>query len=69
MEKNKPVYFRSLVTSYPWYFPVEWLGSTYYLRDGPLQKLWGGGGGVEGNFRAAGIFFAIKFLVWIFFTP
>ena len=24
------------------------------LRDGPLEKLWGGG---EGNFRAAGIFF------------
>ena len=23
------------------------------LRDGPLEKLWGGGG----NFRAAGIFF------------
>ena len=29
------------------------------LRDGPLEKLWGGG---EGNFRAAGIFFVIKFL-------
>ena len=24
------------------------------LRDGPLENLWGGGGG---NFRAAGIFF------------
>ena len=27
---------------------------TISLRDGPLEKLWGGG---EGNFRAAGIFF------------
>ena len=35
------------------------------LRDGPLEKLWGG----EGNFRDAGIFFVIKFLVWIFFRP
>ena len=26
------------------------------VRDGPLEKLWGGGGGA-GNFRAAGIFF------------
>ena len=25
------------------------------FRDEPLEKLWGGGG--EGNFRAAGIFF------------
>ena len=31
----------------------------YPLRDGPSEKLWGG----EGNFRAAGIFFVIKFLV------
>ena len=28
------------------------------LRDGPLEKLWG-----VGNFRAAGIFFIIKFHV------
>ena len=28
------------------------------LRDGLLEKLWG-----EGNFRATGIFFIIKFLV------
>ena len=28
------------------------------VRDGPLEKLGG-----EGNFRAAGIFFVIKFLV------
>ena len=28
-------------------------------RDRPLENLWGG----EGNFRAAGIFFVIKFLV------
>ena len=26
------------------------------FRDGPLEKLWGVGGG-EGNFRAAGFFF------------
>ena len=38
------------------------------FRDGPLEKLWGGGGGV-GNFRAAGTFFVIKFLAWIFFRP
>ena len=33
-----------------------------WLRDGPLEKLWGGGG--VGNFGAAGIFFSfnIKFL-------
>ena len=36
-------------------------GTTIALRDGPLEKLWGGG--VEANFRAAGIF------VWIFFRP
>ena len=33
---------------------------TLTLRDGPLEKLLGGG---EGNFRAAGIFFFIKFLL------
>ena len=39
------------------------------LRDGPLEKLWvggsggGGAGAEEGNFRAAGIFFVIKFLL------
>ena len=38
------------------------------LRDGPLEKLLEEGEG-EGNFRAAGIFFVIKFLVWIFFRP
>ena len=32
------------------------------IRDGPLEKLWG-----EGNFRAAGILFVIKFLLWNFF--
>ena len=34
-----------------------------WLRDRPLEKLWGVGGGGVGNFRAAGIFFfVIKFL-------
>lgn len=32
------------------------------LGDGPLEKLWNGGGGL-GNFLAAGIFFVIKLLV------
>ena len=41
-----------------------WLETDSKLfRDGPLEKLWGGG---EGNFRVAGIFFVIKFLVRIF---
>ena len=31
------------------------------VRDGPLEKLWGGG--VVRNFPAAGTFFAIKFLI------
>ena len=30
-----------------------------WLRDGPLEKLWGGGGGV-GDFGAAGIFFSLS---------
>ena len=33
-------------------FPVVPCVKTAQLRDGPLEKLWGG----EGNFRAAGIF-------------
>ena len=42
-------------------------GKPSLLRDGPFEKLWGGGEGgvglkVKGNFRAAGIFLAIKFL-------
>ena len=37
------------------------------FRDGPLEKLWEGGG--RGSFRTAGTVFVIKFLVWIFFRP
>ena len=35
------------------------------LRDGPLQKLWGGG---EGNFRAAGNFFRYQIPCMNFFS-
>ena len=34
------------------------------LRDGPLEKLWGGG-----NFRATGIFFRYKIPSMNFFKP
>ena len=37
----------------------------YLLRDGPLEKLWGG----RGIFELQEFFFVIKFLVWIFFRP
>ena len=37
------------------------------LRNGPLEKLWGGGGGEFSSCR--NFFFVIKFLVWIFFRP
>ena len=33
------------------------------IRDGPLEKLWGG----EGNFRAAGIFFRYQIPCMNFF--
>ena len=33
------------------------------IRDGPLEKLWGG----EGNFRAAGIFFSLSNSSYEFF--
>ena len=36
------------------------------LRDGPLEKLWGGGRGI---FEPQEFFFVIKFLVRIFFSP
>ena len=39
----------------------------YVVREGPLEKLWGGGG--SGIFEPQEIFFVIKFLVWIFFRP
>ena len=32
------------------------------LRDGPLEKLWGGGGGGLGIFEPQEFFFDIKFL-------
>ena len=35
------------------------------LRDGPLEKLWGG----RGIFEPQEFFFLIKFLVGIFFRP
>ena len=38
------------------------------IRDGPLEKLWGGGGG-KGLFELQQFFFVIKFLVWIFLRP
>ena len=41
---------------------VGYLGHLPFT-DGPLEKLWVGEGEGEGNFRAEGIFFAIKFLV------
>ena len=42
------------------------------IRDGPLEKLWGRGGGVlaEGEFSSRkNFFFVIKFLVFLFFRP
>ena len=36
------------------------------LRDGPLEKLWGGGGGI---FEPQEFFFVIKFLARIFIRP
>ena len=39
----------------------------FIVRDGPLEKLWGGG---EGNFRAAGgRFFRYQIPCMIFFRP
>ena len=35
------------------------------IRDGPLEKLWGGG--EEGNFRAAGIFFLLSNSLYEYF--
>ena len=37
---------------------------TLTLRDGPLEKLWGG----EGNFRAAEIFFSLSNSFYEFFS-
>ena len=47
----------------------SWCGahkhSQVNLRDGPLEKLWGG----RGIFDLQEFFFVTKFLVWIFFRP
>ena len=37
-----------------------------FLRDGPLEKLWGGGRRIS---ELQEFFFVVKFLVWIFFRP
>ena len=37
------------------------------VRDGPLEKLWGGGGAGLGNFRAAGIIFRYQIPCMDFF--
>ena len=42
---------------------VAILNIAYIIRDGPLEKLWGG----EGNFRAAGIFFSLSNSLYEFF--
>ena len=42
------------------FFRVTYVGSL--LRDGPLEKLWGGGQG-WGIFEPQDLFFVIKFLV------
>ena len=44
---------------------VAILNIAYIIRDGPLEKLWVGGGG--GNFRAAGIFFSLSNSLYEFF--
>ena len=45
--------------------PESWKGTNILKQLIKGRTLWGGGGG--GNFGAAGIFFVIKFLVWIYF--
>ena len=50
------------------FFSYRWLCGdlfVFFLRDGPLEKLWGG----RGIFEPQEFFFLIKFLVWIFFRP
>ena len=46
------------------YFMI--LTHLFRFRDGPLEKLWGGGRGI---FEPQEFFFVIKFLVSIFFRP
>ena len=43
---------------------VAILNIAYIIRDGPLEKLWVGGGGEFSSRR--NFFFIIQFLVWIF---
>ena len=44
---------------------IKTLENISSLRDGPLEKLWGG----RGIFKLQEFFLIIKFLVWIFFRP
>ena len=43
---------------------VAILNIAYIISDGPLEKLWGGGG--REIFERQDFFFIIQFLVWIF---
>ena len=44
---------------------VAILNIAYIIRDGALEKLWGGGREI---FEQQEFFFIIQFLVWIFFS-
>ena len=44
---------------------VSWISKYSFIRDGPLEKFWGG----RGIFEVQEFFFVIKFPVWIFFRP
>ena len=49
--------------------PLCWIEHHRHLRDGPLEKLWGGGGEISSrrNFFFVSKFFAWICLAWIFF--